>query len=82
VFVEKGLPLFCEESVTGKDTTHEGLQPKDFIFPALLKDRVALPLILVLPHLHTKIILISPHHYLEICRNASCQQSKVFQVKS
>jgi hypothetical protein len=66
VFMEKGLPLFCEENVTGKDTTHEGLQPKDFIFPALLKDRVALPLVLVLPHLHTKIILISPHHYLEI----------------
>lgn len=51
--MKQSCPLLGKEGITWKDASHEGLQPGNLVLTALLKDRIALSLMLVLPYLLT-----------------------------
>lgn len=51
VFKLQSSPFICAEVLNRKDAIHQALHAGNLLFPALLKDCIALPLKLVLAHL-------------------------------
>jgi hypothetical protein len=51
VFKLQSIPFICAEVLNGKDAIHQALHAGNLLFPALLKDCIALPLKLILAYL-------------------------------